>query len=353
MDGLHAPSSLNTSLGPAVLAPATKHFVNPVLPGADPYVVRHAGAYYLCLSQDHLAISIWRSDCLSSWTERQVVWEPPASGPCSAEVWAPELHRIGDRWYIYFAASDGKNKNHRMWVLESAGDDPLGPYTNRGTLYTGDCVARGTGNRWAIDGTVLRHHGQHYFLWSGWPAARDVQYLYIAEMSNPWTISSNRVQLCHNADYHWERVGESPRRRGLHEAPQILERNGRTFLIYSCSASWLPGYKLGMLHLRYGGDPMVADDWMKHPAPVFQSTADTVGVGHCSFTTSPDGREDWIVYHAKVDRQPGWNRAIHVQSFDWAADGTPRFGVPHPAGNALAVPSQLTPQTDAPRHVAA
>jgi GH43 family beta-xylosidase len=119
----------------------------------------------------------------------------------------------------------------------------------------------------------------------------------------------------------------------------VLQRNGRVFVVYSASASWQPTYKLGMLVLTAGGDPMNPRAWTKLSRPVFESTATTWGVGHCGFTQSPDGTEDWIVYHAKLERRPNWKRAIHAQRFSWDCDGTPVFGAPVSACIGIAGPS--------------
>lgn len=314
-------------------------FVNPIAEGADPWVVRHEGSYYWCQSHGNRGVAIWKSDTLTDLGERHVVWTAPEMGPHSAEIWAPELHFLDGRWYIYVAASNGQNKNHRMIAVESEDENPLGKYHLKGELYTGDSIATGEENRWAIDGTVLEHEGDRYFLWSGWKDDRDEQFLYIATMKNPWTIDSNRVLMCDNDDYLWERVSESADQRGLSEAPQVLVRDGRTFVVYSCSGSWEPTYKLGLLELRTNGDPMKASDWVKHDQPVFQSTEQTYGVGHCTFTKSPDGKEDWFVYHAKRDRNPGWRRALFAQPFTWTKSGEPEFGTPVAAGEPLAYPS--------------
>ena len=83
---------------------------------------------------------------------------------------------------------------------------------------------------------------------------------------------------------------------------------------------------------------MKADSWVKS-GPVFSGTDVVYGVGHASFTVSPDGTEDWIVYHAKKGPEPGWDRVIRTQPFTWSADGSPHFGRPVPPGQALAVPS--------------
>lgn len=314
-------------------------FVNPIAEGADPWVVRHRGAYYWCQTEGNLGVAIWRSERLTEQGVKRVVWRAPETGPHRAQVWAPELHFLDGRWYVYTAASDGRNENHRSIVLESATDDPLSEYRFKSELYTGDEPDTGRNNRWSIDLTVLEHRGRRYAIWSGWESDADVQHLYIAAMSNPWTISSRRIRLCANDDYPWERVGESPEGRGLHEAPQVLQRGGRDFLIYSCSGSWEPAYKLGMLELQPEGDPLDPAAWSKRSKPIFSSSPEVFGVGHCSFTLSPDGTQDWLVYHAKVDRALGWQRVICVQPFTWTRDGEPSLGSPAAWGVPLASPS--------------
>ncbi len=323
-------------------------FANPIAIGADPWIVRHEGSYYWCQSENDLGVAICKSGTPVALGERHVVWRAPGKGPYSKQIWAPELHFLDGRWYIYVAASNGANANHRMIVLESATDDTLSGYTFKAELYTGDNIAKKTKNRWAIDGTVLTLHGKRYFIWSGWKGVRDEQWLYAAPMSNPWTISGNRVRLCDNDDHLWERVGETDGGRGLNEGPQILQHGGRTFLIYSASGSWQPSYKLGLLEL-IGDDPLKPSAWRKHPKPVFSPTDKTFGVGHGSFTTSPDGTQFWHVYHAKRERASGWARDIFAQPFTWTADGFPDFGTPVAPGEPVAMPSNkaATPRTAA------
>lgn len=307
-------------------------FRNPLFRGADPWVVRHEGFYYWCNAGSTDSIEVWKSSTLTQRGERQTVWRAPKAGWNRAQIWAPELHRLNDRWHIYYAASDGRNANHRMGVLRSDAAEATGRFSDCGMLDTAD--------RWAIDGTILRHDGQLYFMWSGWESHCDVQHLYGARMSDPCTISGPRVKLCSNDCHPWEHVGECRSQRGLHEGPQMLQRDGNVFLIYSCSGSWQPTYKLGMLSLTRGDDPLNPRHWRKHEAAVFESTRDVVGVGHCCFTKSRDGREDWIVYHAKTRRLDGWaDRVVRAQRFDWHADGTPNFGTPISSEETMARPA--------------
>ena len=337
--GIDAPS-WGAGIWGQRLPAARSTFVNPLHPGADPWVVRRNGWYYFCQPGPDGRLEVWKSRSLLERGRRSVVWTPPRRGWNSDQVWAPELHFIRGRWYIYYAACDGRNATHRMGVLESVSDDPQGAYVDRGMLYTGDHAATGANNRWAIDGTVLEVQGQLHFIWSGWEDHRDLQHLYIAKMQDPCTISQDRVRLADNDCHPWERVDECRSQRGLHEGPAPLVRNGRVFLVYSCSGSWQPSYKLGMLHASEGADLANPASWTKHPAPVLQSTADVFGVGHCCFTTSPDGTEDWILYHAKTSRRRGWtDRVVHAQRFGWTADGFPEFGAPLPAGLEHDTPS--------------
>jgi GH43 family beta-xylosidase len=304
-------------------------FSNPIARGADPWVIQHAGRYYCCEPVADNSIAVRTSDCFTRRGTRRTVWKAPRLGWNSNLIWAPELHRLDGRWYIYYAASAAPrdNASHRVGVLECVTDDPLGPYFDRGMVYTGDDPLCRSANRWAIDATVLEVRGHRYLLWSGWPDGADVQYLYIAPLANPWTTAGPRVRLCDNASYDWERVNDDPRQRGLHEAPQVLKHDGRVFVVYSCSASWQATYKLGLLELT-GDDPLDPANWCKHPQPIFRSSDEVFGVGHASFVKSPDGLEDWFVYHAKTSRVPGWRRVLCAQRFGWHSHGLPDLGQP-------------------------
>src|SRR5580698_2323704 len=153
-------------------------FVNPICEQADPWIVQDGGRYLACFAEGNRGISVQISDRLTVLGPKHIVWTAPETGPVSREVWAPELHHLAGRWYVYFAADDGQNRNHQTWVLQSAGNDPLGPYTLHGPLYTGDDPAMSAANRWAIDMTILELNHRLYAIWSGWQDDHDVQYLY-------------------------------------------------------------------------------------------------------------------------------------------------------------------------------
>lgn len=317
---------MTSRLAPAH-ASAFAHLVLPA-PAQDPHVLCHGNAYYYCESSPS-GIYVRRAPDFLAFgaSPRQRVWSPPRDGPFSRNLWAPELHRIDGRFYIYFAADDGDNAHHRMWVLAATTDDPAGSYELAGALDTGG---------WAIDGTVFSDAaGRPFFLWSGWPADHDGQQnLYLAPLRSPVALATTRVLLA-APDQPWERHGLP-----LCEGPQILQRDGRTFVVYSASGSWTADYCLGLLALE-GDDPMNASAWRK-AGPVFSRNAHGWGVGHCGFATAADGAA-WLLYHAKTSLRPGWNdREVRAQSFTWTPDGAPAFGEPLPvARRATTAASRL------------
>lgn len=306
-------------------------FTNPIGPGNDPWVIRWHDQYYLCSSGGGIRVAKAAKLQNIARSPRVVVWTPPATGMWSKELWAPELHYLAGKWYIYVAADDGNNANHRMHVLEGTTQDPQDPFVFKGRIAVPT-------DRWAIDGTVMTLAGKPYFIWSGWEGTANVrQNLYIAAMANPWTLSGDRVRIS-SPGLEWEQRGGMPH---INEGPQALQRGKDTFIIYSASGSWSDYYCLGQLRLT-GADPLDSSAWTKHPKPVFSPTDKVFGPGHCAFTKSPDGGEDWIVYHAAVTSGSGWNRNIRIQEFDWNPDGSPAFGTPVPEGVVLEEPSAGT-----------
>lgn len=321
-------------------AAEAKYFTNPIADGADPWVFKKGNRYYYS-SSGRGGIYVSQSDKLTDLGERVQVWKAPETGWNIGNIWAPEIHFMSGKWYIYYTAGANKGGpfiHQRSGVLQSVTDDPFGAYVDKGMLYTGDNIQDPGSVKWAIDLTPFRMNGQLYAVWSGWEENADTdktkQHLYIARMSNPWTISSNRVKISSPTE-PWETGGPLD----LNEGPEMLKKNEKAFIIYSARESWLKEYRLAQLALADTLlNPMQPENWVKS-GPVFEGTEEVLGVGHCSFTTSPDGTEDWIFYHSKKAEEPGWDRNIRLQKFTWTADGFPVFGAPIPAGVPIRVPS--------------
>jgi GH43 family beta-xylosidase len=266
------------------------------------------------------------------------------TGPYSHDIWAPEIHFLRGKWYIYFAADAGTNQTHRIWVIENASPDPLeGEWTFKGKLADST-------DKWAIDASVFEDQGWLYAIWSGWQSDENgTQSIYIARLKNPWTVEGPRARIS-TPEYPWEKVGDippqlkegNPPHVDVNEGPEILRHNNKLFLIYSASACWTDNYALGMLTADSGAVLINPAAWKKSPQPVFQQSpkAHVYATGHNGFFKSSDGKQDWIIYHA--NSQPGqgcgWHRSPRAQPFTWNADGSPNFGTPVPAGKPLPKP---------------
>lgn len=316
-------------------------FTNPIMNGADPWVLKKDGYYYFCESRDG-DIYVSKSEKLNEPKNWKQVWHQPPEGWNSSHLWAPELHYIDGAWYIYYTAGKAGPPyiHQRSGVLKGTSQDPQESFVDKGQLYTGDNIMDRINNVWSIDLTPLKIDNQLYGIWSGWKQNMNddatSQHLYIAEMKNPWTISSNRV-LISSPVKPWERGNKVD--FGINEGPEVLRHEGIVFVIYSTRESWLPHYKLGQLRLVGSeADPINPGNWSKS-GPVFQGTESVHGVGHASFTTSPDSTEHWIVYHSKKTTEAGWNRDIRMQPFTWNKDGSPNFGTPINTNQPIHVPS--------------
>ena len=323
-------------------------FFNPLLPaGADPAVTARDGFYYYTQTTG-TNLTLWKTRDLTdlAHAEKKVVWTPPSDGPYSKEIWAPELHFLDGKWYLYFAADAGANETHRVWVLENASPDPLqGEWTMKGKLAD-------PSDKWAIDPSVFTVGKKSYALWAGWPGdTNGVQQIFIARLKNPWTIKGKRTALS-TPEYVWEKVGDlDTGAQGVipiphvdvNEGPEILQHGDRIFLVYSASGCWTNYYELGMLTASASSNLTKASSWAKSPVAVFRESpeAGVFAPGHNTFFQSPDGKEDWLLYHANAASGLGCGnqRSPRAQRITWRPDGTPDFGRPIPTSQPIAKPS--------------
>ncbi len=304
-------------------------FQNPLNPGPDPYMEFYDDNYYLATTQGD-AIRIWKSPTLAGLKTAPPVTVWKDNDPTrNRGIWAPEFHFITNHWYLYYTAmaADNQDESHRMHVLESAGKDPLGPYAYKGRLVNP------ANDHYAIDGSVFQNpgDGRWYFLWASHPG----HVLTIAPLDNPWTLHGSGVVIP-AAGFGCSEV---------REGPILLPHAGKLFLVYSACDTGKPDYMLGMLMASTNADLMNPASWKQSPLPVFtrNDAAGVFGPGHNGFFKSPDGREDWIVYHAKTTAEYTYRgRTTRAQKFTWKPDGTPDFGSPLPLSAILDEPSGTT-----------
>lgn len=326
-------------------------YMNPLCNyGPDPWALWHEGSYYYMHTMID-SLVLWETKDITELrhAKKKTIWIP--TDPSNKRnLWAPEIHNLNGKWYIYYAADDGNTDNHQLYVLENVNKDPFeGEFVMKGRISTDK------DNNWAIDGSVFKHKGELYMVWSGWQTRRvdtETQCVYIAKMKNPWTLASERV-LISKPELEWERHhinkdGWNPSYTVfVNEGPQPLKSPKGKYIhvVYSASGVWTPHYALGMLTADVNADLLNPASWTKSPQPLFRQSPENkvFGTGHNSFFSSPDGKEDFILYHAR-DTQidppgKGDTRKPRMQKIEWKSDDFPVFGTPISTSKRLKKPS--------------
>lgn len=302
-----------------------------ILQRADPYVYKHIdGTYYFTASiPAYDGIVLRHSDTLAGLKDAEEVrvWQKHDKGIMSEHIWAPELHYLDGKWYIYYAGGDIDDVwAIRPYILECADQDPM----------TGNWVEKGKMTRaeedefsfeaFSLDGTVFENRGKHYYIWAEKVGVgKQISNLYIAEMENPCKLKTVQVLLT-TPDYDWERIGF-----WVNEGPAVIHHDGKIYMTYSASETGA-AYCLGMLSISEDADPLDPAMWKKERYPVLETNAEKgiYGPGHNSFTEDEQGNPI-MVYHArteeKIEGNPLYNPNRHamLMKLTWGEDGRPVF----------------------------
>lgn len=310
------------------------HYKNPiVLERADPWIYKHTDGYYYFTGSvpGYQELEIRRARSLNELEdgEKAIVWHAHENGEMSKLIWAPEIHFIRGKWYIYFAAASDDTIaegtfQHRMYVLECANENPLtGEWIEKGQVKTEI-------ESFSLDATTFKYNDRLYYVWAQKdPAIPGNSNLYLSEMENPWTLVGNQTLLS-IPEYDWEKIGFL-----VNEGPAVIIRNDKIFISYSASATD-ENYCMGLLWADVEDDLLNKDSWNKLETPVFISSEENLlfGPGHNSFTVSEDGSEDVLIYHARpkkvTEEEPldVPDRHANAQVFTWNEEGMPVFGIP-------------------------
>ena len=298
---------------------------------ADPYVYKHTdGTYYFTASlPDYDGIALRKADKLFDLKDapEKMIWKKHDKGIMSFHVWAPELHFIFGKWYIYFAAGDVDDIwAIRPYVLECQGDDPFNDeWIEKGMMQCSD-EDPFSFRAFSLDATVLENHGEYYFIWAEKVGVgKQISNLYIAKMESATKLSTVQVLLT-TPDYDWERVGF-----WVNEGPAFIKNEGKIYMTYSASETGV-AYCIGMLSADENDDLLDPKSWTKRRMPVLKTSEELkiYGPGHNSFTVNDEG-EPVMIYHARTEAEivgnPLYNPNRHamVMKVKWNESGEPVF----------------------------
>ena len=284
-----------------------KNYPNPfIIERADPYVTKGSdGYYYFTASYPALhdefhgydRIVLRRSGTVIGLkdAEEVTIWNAHNEGIMAKHIWAPEIHEIAGKWYVFFAAGDSDDKwRIRPYVLECNGIDPINDsWKEKGKVQSLE-EDKVSFNSFSLDMTYFEHNGKHYVIWAEIIGASS---LFMAEIDPvaPWKLTSMPILLS-KPEFDWEKV-----RFHVNEGPSVLKGKDKIFIFFSASGTGAE-YCMGYLWADNDADIMNSDSWGKTTSPVL-STEDLegeVGPGHNSFVYDEDGNL-LVVYHARPE----------------------------------------------------
>lgn len=285
--------------------PRVSSFANPLdLRGADPDVLLDNGTYYLySTSVPGAGFDVWTSANLVQWTHRGAAFRKTASSWGQRDFWAPCIIKAGGRYLLYYnaqgrdAPSEGA-RGHRICVAQAT--SPLGPFTDVAAPIwdPGDMV---------IDAhTFIDTDGKGYLYYTNGS-------VWVVPLDRSLTKVAGSPTLCINALQDWERK--------WNEAPYVMRYADKYVMFYSA-----PGYDMPVYSVGYALADSPTGPWTKPLGiPILTRTPSVSGPGHNSVTTSPDGREYFMVYHTHQQLSGGDPRQIAVDRMRFVPD--PRFGI--------------------------
>ena len=271
-----------------------------------------------------------------------MVWRPPAGQAYSHGIWAPELHFLRGKWYIYFGADAGTNaRTASGWSKIRRPRSARGEWTPEGQ---GRRPCRSMGHRCHR----VRDDGAR-FTWCGRDGgARSTAFkAWISRnFPDPWTVKGRRVRIS-TPEYPWEKIGDQqheaqPRResRGEHlAAAHRRERRPRDpaarrahFPGVFRGAPWTDFYELGMLTATARKRPLDPALVAEEPGAGLLAIAGgacAYGPGHNSFfpIARPQAGLDSLPCQPGTRTRVARGTARRARShFTWKPDGTPDFG---------------------------
>lgn len=283
----------------------------------DPGVIEAEGAFYaVCTTNTNTSpdkFPIRRSTDLVHWEPVGFVF-PTGRTPAwaRADYWAPEIHRIGNRYVAYFTA---RHQDGKLSIGVATAEHPGGPYTDAGQPLIHDTRAG------MIDSNHFQDQdGKHYLYWKidgndfRPPEPTNV---FVQELSpDGMSLLGTRRAILTN-DRPWE--GE------VIEGGWLLRRGDYYYMFYSGNTFNSDRYAAGIARSRSPLGP-----FEKLPDAILRSSERWAGPGHGSVIHVGDA--DWYVYHAwergRID--PAWDKPMYprmmlIDRVQWGDDGWPRF----------------------------
>ena len=214
---------------------------NPIFDGwyADPQIRRYGDEWWVFPTtsapfQKQTSFDAFSSKDMKTWTKHSRVLTVKEVSWARGAMWAPDAHKIGGKYYLFFSANDaypvggrredgvpqGEVKLHGYGGIGVAvADRPEGPYRD---LIGKPLIDRFWNRAQPIDQYVFEYKGEWYMIYGGWrrcnlvKLAKDFRSLVPFEDGAMWRDMTPK---------------------GYVEGSVMFERKGRWYFMYSCG-SW-------------------------------------------------------------------------------------------------------------------
>lgn len=272
---------------------------------ADPCITKWKDKYYFIstndLDREH-TIYIREADSIPELvTAQQIKILDAYTYPHLVDLlWAPELHIINDRLYVFHAgtAKGFFEEQCHVMALKEGGNPtvasdwemPVRVIKRDGSYLYGE---QGI----TLDMTHFEAGGAHYVCWSQrqFKPVDQGAWLYIACVNpdKPWQLTTEPVLLS-MPEYSW-----ANNHTFVDEGPFALFRDGKIYLTFS-SAAVDSTYVVGLMTADPNTDLTNPCNWVKENYPLLSSRSvdGEFGTGHNAYVTDDDGLV-WNTYHAR------------------------------------------------------
>lgn len=271
---------------------------------ADPYIFKGPDNFYYFtasypafqnVDSGYDRIILRKSETVAGLKQatEHTIWTAHNEGCMSKHIWAPEIHFIKDKWYIFFAAGDKEDIwRIRPYVLMCNGKDPINDtWTECGIMKATDEDDISFSN-FSLDMTYFENNGIHYLIWAQIYGDSSL-FMATIDPEKPWQLTSKPILLT-KPEFPWEII-----RFRVNEGASVLKIENKIYVFFSASGTGAE-YCMGVVYADKDSDLLDVNSWQKISHPVLQ-TEDLVneaGPGHNSFVYDENGAL-LLVYHAR------------------------------------------------------
>ena len=270
-------------------------YLNPVVAGdhPDPTILRDGADYYLTFSSfDALpGLVIWHSSDLLNWQPLAAVLQDYVGS-----VWAPELCKHGNHYYIYFHARTAERRD--LYVIHA--EHIPGPWSAPLPLAL---------PRHIDPGHMVGEDGKRYLFLSGGDRVR----LSADGLATDGAVE--HVYDCWRYPEDWDVESLSP------EGPKLFRRGQWFYMLTAIGGTAGPptGHMVIVARSRSVHGP-----WQAAPHNPLLRTRSTAerwwSRGHASLVDAPDG-SSWLLYHGYENGYWTLGRQTLLEPVEWTADG--------------------------------